>query len=214
MGPSLRTTVFVLGILLCAVMAARQAAAVEVTIQLTGEVTEVQNGNPFGIAPSIGEPVTAWFIYDTTVAGQVVGQATRYLQTAPDSYLMVIDGITIAPDSNDWLVAIANETTFDSWYYEHNSNVAGSIAVDGVPEPDAEFQVWFGDSTATALSDESLLAVFPPLGAWTDAIGFLRDNGADHTIVFEITEVVQVPEPGFLAMLATGCVAIARMRRR
>jgi len=213
MSRPIRSTLVAVAALL-ALGTAQPAAATLVTVMLAGEVTDVQNGNPFGIVASIGDAVTATFTYDTAAAGQAVNQATAYAQTAPSSYQLVIDGIIIEPDTNDWLVAFLNEALFDAIYFEHNSNLPGTIAVDGVPESNAEFQIRLEDTTGTLLVDETALPLIPALGQWTNAGGFFRDNATAATIYFDITSLTQVPEPGTLSLLALGLATVACAGRR
>lgn len=166
-------------------------------VNFTGEVSSVSSGgNPFGMAPVTGDPISATFIYDTDSVGIPWSTAMRYPQLATP-YSILIDGHAVTPFDNNWQILIDDGTWGEAVYFEHNSNGPGHLAVDGVEQTSGIFQFIFSDGTSPPLGSKSLPTVFPDLNEWDSAGAFIRDNntGAQiNMVLLTMTQTVFVAD--------------------
>src|SRR5207245_158535 len=130
--------------------AAAQTSASLISIQLKGQVDSVV-GNPFGFGLSEGEPFSALFIYDPSTP-PAFARTDQNIYFQATSYAVTVAGHHFAPVANDWFVFMSNDAgggdfiTFSAGSYPAGY---GTIAIDGVANPDAGFIVYLIDTMAS-----------------------------------------------------------------
>lgn len=197
----------------------RQADAELISLQLQGQVSDVV-GNPFGFGLRGGEPFSARFTYDpTTQAAFPNTSQTVYYQTT--SYTATVAGHSFSPVAHDWFVFMSNDSFGDFITFSAGAYPAGygTIAIDGVANPDAGFIVSLLDTTATLWDSVTLPDnPFPPLSAFdrTDTSLFSDDRLGPKAETFHVnvTELQQVPETGTLSLLALGIAGLSVWMKR
>src|SRR5206468_3882412 len=111
-----------------------------------------------------------------------------------------------------WFVFMSNDAgggdfiTFSAGSYPAGY---GTIAIDGIANPDAGFIVYLIDTTATLWNSVALpTSPFPPLSAFNQTSATLfSDNRLGRqaeTFSVTLTDLQEIPEPGTLGLLAGG----------
>src|SRR5438477_2910211 len=192
---------------------AGSAKAALLPIQLMGNVSTVA-GDPFHMGLRGGEPFFGLFTYDTAVppAYDRTDQ-TIYFQST--SYSVTVAGHQFKPVANDWFVFMSNDTFGDFFTFSAGSDPAGygTIAIDGVPNPNAGFQIGAVDTTASIFNSVALpVSPFPPLSAFDPRdVTFFSDNtDGPRAASFNVTltGLQEVPEPSAMALIGLAFAGI------
>jgi hypothetical protein len=192
---------------------ARSARATLITIEITAEADSVDD--PYAHLEgniNVGDIITGTYTYESlTPDSNPSATGGRYEHFAPPSGIFLsVGGLEFKTDqtSVDFVVGIVNNSTsggFHDGYYlisYNNLPLANGTYVGGIS--------WeLEDSTATALSNDSLPITAPFLPDWQ--LNFLTFGGGPDEEPFGISAHVTsaVPEPATIVLLAVGAL-IAR----
>jgi hypothetical protein len=197
-----------------AFVAEQPARAELVSLELNGYVSSVV-GNPFQFGLSGGESFAATFTYDTSIPPINSRQdQTIYFQT--NSYSVTVGSHHFSPVANDWFVFMSDNAgggdfiTFSAGSYPAGY---GTIAIDGVANPNAGFIIYLVDTTGTVWNSVALpQSPFPPLSAF-NALDYtvFSDNTSGilaETFKVTITGLREVPEPGVFGLVSLGMILL------
>lgn len=202
----------IVNVLIIVLGAVRIGYAEVITVPFSGVVTQAL-GRPFGIQAQIGvTPVTGEFSYDTSSpsAGELCTNCQNFYATAPSSFVLQIEGVTIA--SSKFTLSTSNNVNnfggSDLFRASADSDSFNSIGpvflVNGIPwQGSAHVDVVDTDQTLYATdADAHVLPTLAQLQHGDFFSGFLSDDlalGGENGIRFR-----SVPEPAAGLLLLTG----------
>lgn len=206
--------------LLVAAALPASASATPVTILLNGTWDYVDDtGGVVAGAVSLGTPYTANFTYDDAASDQnpVPGEGNYDVGALPFSFTLSTGGLAFSWVSGGFAEIDLINGVDDSL----SVDARGLSGGPGLPPIGFSYLLAsFDDSTGSALSSATLVGLAWDLSDWNSrdmALFFDVDDGDLLTYVDlggTVDGLTVVPEPGSLALLAGGALALAGWRRR
>ena len=207
----------ILPAVLCLILPAVRTRAELVTIELTGEVTFVDESPILQGLFHIGDPVTGIYTYDADMGDKNPwGSVGDYdFNTEPYGVVLDLSGLTIQTDPNNVHFSIGilnNMNGRDSYGFSSDVNLP---LPNGLPVRHISWQL--DDWSATALSSDHLPTEAPVLEDWQRAGSLNIEFGfkGGSVIGAGIESATVVPEPSTFCILAVlSVLTIGRQRAR
>jgi hypothetical protein len=204
------------GLLLVFVVLALSAAttnATVVTIELTGEITEVAFSKWGNTEIRVGDQITGFYTYDTEAYDEnPLPTVGRYRYSSPPCGItLTVNGLLFQSDPGnvDFYVKVFNDFpgdpfTTDRFYISSERNEE----VSGVPITFISWQL--DDRTGTIFTSTSIPSSPPALEAFDWQGLYILGPRGSALLIGRVTSVTQVPEPMTLLFLAAGALAFVR----
>jgi hypothetical protein len=205
-------TILIFGVLLCCGGLAR---AELITIAISGQVTSVSDQyNHFGGQIHVDAPITGTYTYDTSAL-----DSNPSLTLGDYEYNASSVGIWLTVEGFDFKTN-PSQVSFHIGVYEDSLGIEDQLVIGShhnMPLPDdalVQHIIWqLNDSTATALSSDSLPLTAPDLTKWnSNVLNISTDR--NFGITATITSAVLIPEPCSLLLLTAGLALIKRQQIR
>jgi hypothetical protein len=210
----------VMGVLLCC---EGLLQAEPVTIQITGQITQIRNTEtyPYQNTIHIGDTFTGTYTYNSAATNSSSQSGLGiYVQNAPYGFNISMGGFEFKTTANhvgQFGISIFNDyslQTYDRYIIDSEQNVPLStgLSVNSI--------IWdVSDNTHTAISSIALTSSAPVMSNWpnnTFSIGCGGPPNGNSTLAIwgTVTQATLVPEPCTLLLLGLGAAAIAARRKK
>jgi hypothetical protein len=196
------------------------AVAATITVEITATVRSVTDtANILGGTVVPGDTVRGFYTFESATPDSIPDTAIgEYRHTqAPFGIALEVKGLTFQTDPtrvNFLILAINNFNGTDAFQLLSYNNLYEVSAAGAAPENTISWGL--GDTTMTALNNDSLPTSAPVLASWQPNPGLdISSKGTNEFLIrSDVISAVVIPEPstGGLIGIAAGIFAIRRKR--